>query len=119
MSWSPKGKPPLRTGIGIDIAGVPKVVHGLFILPSPVEVSPTGAGPVAAGTRITGVISEIDDKQAELNYAGCGRRSDNNAELDMLTKVQNPTAEDWHVQGTRLLKVGFPTSSSRTRWKSC
>jgi len=37
------------------MAGVPKAVHGEFIRESPVDASPNGAGPGAAGTRITGV----------------------------------------------------------------
>jgi hypothetical protein len=41
--------------MGIEIAGVPKAVHGAFILGSPVEVRPSGAGPTAAGVRMTGV----------------------------------------------------------------
>src|SRR6266567_3243876 len=53
-SCSPRGKP-LATGIGIDIAGVPKAVHGAFILGSPVDARPNDAGPTAAGVRITGV----------------------------------------------------------------
>src|SRR6266853_357759 len=53
-SCSPRGKP-LATGIGIEIAGVPKAVHGAFILGSPVDARPNGAGPTAAGVRITGV----------------------------------------------------------------
>ena len=43
-------------GIGIEMAGVPIAVQGLFIRASPVEANPLGAGPVAAGTRITGVV---------------------------------------------------------------
>ena len=46
---------PLGTGRGIEIAGVPRAVHGAFILGSPVDDKPSGAGPVAAGTKITGV----------------------------------------------------------------
>jgi hypothetical protein len=41
--------------MGIEIAGVPKAVHDAFILASPVDVRPTGAGPTAAGVSITGV----------------------------------------------------------------
>jgi hypothetical protein len=37
-------------------AGVPNAVHGAFIRASPVVARPRGAGPVAAGTRITGVV---------------------------------------------------------------
>ena len=37
------------------MAGVPRAVHGEFIRESPVDVSPSGAGPVAAGTSTTGV----------------------------------------------------------------
>ncbi len=40
--------------MGMEIAGVPKAVHGAFILGSPVDARPNGAGPVAAGDRITG-----------------------------------------------------------------
>ena len=39
----------------MEIAGVPKAVHGRFILGSPVDEKPSGAGPVAAGIKITGV----------------------------------------------------------------
>jgi hypothetical protein len=39
----------------MEIAGVPKAVHGRFILGSPVDDKPSGAGPVVAGTKITGV----------------------------------------------------------------
>jgi len=46
-------------GIGMEMAGVPKAVHGAFIRGSPVDVNPNGAGPVAAGTKITGVSSNI------------------------------------------------------------
>src|SRR5262249_34614816 len=53
-SCNPRGKP-LATGIGIEIAGVPNAVHGAFILGSPVDAKPNGAGPTAAGVRITGV----------------------------------------------------------------
>ena len=45
--------------MGIEIAGVPKAVHGAFILGSPVDARPSGAGPVAAGTTITGVVLYI------------------------------------------------------------
>src|SRR5712664_1096737 len=38
------------------MAGVPKAVHAVFMRESPVDVSPNGAGPVAAGTRMTGVL---------------------------------------------------------------
>jgi hypothetical protein len=54
-SWSPRGNA-LVIGIGIEIAGVPKAVHGAFIFGSPVDVRPNGAGPVAAGVNITGVV---------------------------------------------------------------
>ena len=54
VSCSPSGNP-LATGMGIEMAGVPKAVHGRFIRASPVDARPMGAGPVAAGTRITGV----------------------------------------------------------------
>jgi hypothetical protein len=37
------------------MAGVPKAVHGEFIRESPVDLSPSGAGPVAAGTKTTDV----------------------------------------------------------------
>src|ERR1700674_2260897 len=40
--------------MGIDTAGVPSAVQGAFILGSPVLDKPKGAGPVAAGVRITG-----------------------------------------------------------------
>jgi hypothetical protein len=43
----------------MEIAGVPKAVHGAFILGSPVDARPSGAGPVAAGDRITGVFLYI------------------------------------------------------------
>jgi hypothetical protein len=42
-------------GTGMEIAGVPKAVHGAFILGSPVDAKPGGAFPVAVGTKITGV----------------------------------------------------------------
>ena len=54
VSWSPSGKP-FATGIGMVMADVPMAVHGAFILGSPVDDKPNGAGPMAAGTRITGV----------------------------------------------------------------
>src|SRR5882762_551175 len=54
VSCSPSGNPS-GTGRGIEIAGVPRAVHGAFILESPVDDKPSGAGPVAAGTKITGV----------------------------------------------------------------
>jgi len=41
--------------MGIEIAGVPNAVHGAFILASPIDAKPNGAGPVAAGTKTTGV----------------------------------------------------------------
>gem|GEM_PF-6177585 len=43
----------------MEMAGVPKAVHGAFIRGSPVDVNPNGAGPVAAGTKITGVSLNI------------------------------------------------------------
>ena len=55
VSWSPNGKRS-PTGIGTEIAGVPSAVHGVFMLESPVDASPHGAGPVAEGARITGVV---------------------------------------------------------------
>src|SRR5579864_8089049 len=55
-SCNPIGNPPAGTGMGIEIAGAPKAVHGEFILGSPVDAKPSGAGPVAAGVRITGVV---------------------------------------------------------------
>jgi hypothetical protein len=58
VSCNPSGNP-LRTVRGIEIAGVPKAVHGAFILGSPVDAKPKGAGPVAAGTKITGVVLYI------------------------------------------------------------
>ena len=36
----------------MEMAGVPKAVQGAFILGSPVDAKPEGAGPVAAGVRI-------------------------------------------------------------------
>ena len=54
MSCSPSGKP-LETGMGMEIAGVPKAVYGAFILGLPVDARPNGAGPIAAGDKITGV----------------------------------------------------------------
>ena len=39
----------------MEIAGVPKAVHGAFILGLPVDAKPNGAGPIAAGDKITGV----------------------------------------------------------------
>src|SRR4029077_13480680 len=54
LSCSPNGNP-FGTGIGTEIAGDPKAVHGAFILGSPVDARPNGAGPTAAGVRITGV----------------------------------------------------------------
>ena|SRR6516162_3884913 len=56
VSCNPRGSP-LEIGIGIEIAGVPNAVHGLFIRVSPVNAKPNGAGPTAAGERMTGVIS--------------------------------------------------------------
>ena len=47
--------------MGIEIAGVPKAVHGEFIRESPVEARPRGAGPVAAGVRMTGVVLNIPE----------------------------------------------------------
>jgi len=55
VSCSPKGKRS-PTGIGTEIAGTPSAVHGVFMLESPVDASPKGAGPVAEGARITGVL---------------------------------------------------------------
>ncbi len=43
----------------MEMAGVPKAVHSAFILVSPVYAKPNGAGPVAAGVRITGVASHF------------------------------------------------------------
>jgi hypothetical protein len=55
VSCNPNGNPS-ETCMGIEMAGVPKAVQGAFILGSPVEARPSGAGPVAAGVRITGVV---------------------------------------------------------------
>jgi hypothetical protein len=55
VSCRPSGNP-LGTGIGIEMAGVPSAVHGRFIREFPVDPRPLGAGPVAAGTRMTGVV---------------------------------------------------------------
>ena len=44
-------------GIGIEIAGVPSAVQGAFMRASPVNDRPSGGGPVAAGTRMTEVVS--------------------------------------------------------------
>jgi hypothetical protein len=38
----------------MEIAAVFKAVHGAFILGSPVDAKPGGAGPTAAGVRIMG-----------------------------------------------------------------
>src|SRR5580692_6551444 len=54
VNCKPSGSPRKR-GMGIEMAGVPRDVQGAFILGSPVEARPKGAGPVAAGVRITGV----------------------------------------------------------------
>ena len=43
---------PLEIGIGMEMAGVPKAVHGAFTLVSPVYAKPNGVGPVAAGVRL-------------------------------------------------------------------
>ena len=48
----------------MEIAGVPKAVHGAFILASPVAARPNGAGPVAPGTKITGVALYISATRA-------------------------------------------------------
>jgi len=48
------------------MAGVPNAVHGEFVLPSPVLDSPSGAGPGAAGTRITGVALYISVRRSRL-----------------------------------------------------
>src|ERR1700676_1743960 len=45
--------------MGMEIAGVPSADHGAFIAGSPVVDKPKGAGPVAAGVRITGVDLKI------------------------------------------------------------
>src|SRR6185503_19215680 len=58
VSCNPKGSP-LASGRGIDTAGVPNAVHGAFIRGSPLVDKPKGAGPVAAGVRITGVDLKI------------------------------------------------------------
>ena len=46
------------------MAGVPRAVHGAFIAGSPVVERPKGAGPVAAGVRITGVDLKISVNDA-------------------------------------------------------
>jgi hypothetical protein len=43
------------------MAGVPKAVHGEFSRESPVDVNPSGAGPIAAGVKITGVALKSSD----------------------------------------------------------
>src|ERR1700692_701282 len=53
VNCKPRGRP-LAMGMGIDIAGVPKAVQGAFMRGSPVVDKPRGAGPTAAGVRITG-----------------------------------------------------------------
>src|SRR6202049_2955426 len=57
--------------MGIEIAGVPSADQGAFIAGSPVVDKPKGAGPVAAGVRITGVdlkISAILTLLSETNF---------------------------------------------------
>jgi hypothetical protein len=53
VSWRPSGKAD-PTGIGIVMAGVPSAVYGELSRESPVVVRPSGAGPGAAGVKITG-----------------------------------------------------------------
>ena len=55
---NPSGSP-FATGIGIEMAGVPSADQGAFMAGSPVVDKPKGAGPVAAGVRITGVDLKI------------------------------------------------------------
>ena len=55
VNCSPSGSAS-ATGIGTEIAGVPNAVHGEFILELPVNAKPSGAGPGAAGTSMTGVV---------------------------------------------------------------
>src|SRR6202022_1671970 len=57
--------------MGIEIAGVPSADQGAFMAGSPVVDKPKGAGPVAAGVRITGVdlkISAIRTLLSETNF---------------------------------------------------
>ena len=54
VNCNPSGSP-LAIGMGIEMAGVPRAVQGAVIRGSPVVDKPKGAGPVAAGVRITGV----------------------------------------------------------------
>src|SRR5215469_14811295 len=63
VSCNPRGNP-LGTGRGMEIAGVPKAVQGEFILGSPVDAKPKGAGPAAAGDKITGVALYSSAKRA-------------------------------------------------------
>src|SRR5215467_9992253 len=51
-SCRPSGSP--RAGIGMEIAGTPRAVHGAFMTGSPVDSSPAGAAPGAAGVISTG-----------------------------------------------------------------
>jgi hypothetical protein len=46
--------------MGMEIAGVPKAVHGAFILGLPVDARPNGAGPIAAGDKWKGPFPECD-----------------------------------------------------------
>src|ERR1700693_233670 len=66
VNCNPRGSP-LAIGMGIDMAGVPKAVQGAFILGSPVLDKPKGAGPVAAGVRITGVDLKISAIRTRLS----------------------------------------------------
>src|SRR6201993_485207 len=66
VNCKPRGRP-LAMGMGIDTAGVPRAVQGAFILGSPVVDKPRGAGPTAAGVRITGVDLKISAKRILLS----------------------------------------------------
>src|SRR5689334_1826879 len=52
-SWSPSGSP-FSEGMGIEMAGTPRAVHGMFITGSPVDSRPRGATPGAAGVSRIG-----------------------------------------------------------------
>src|SRR6201984_1594089 len=62
VNCRPRGRP-LTVGMGIDIAGVPRAVQGAFMRGSPVVDKPSGAGPTAAGVRITGADLKISAKR--------------------------------------------------------
>lgn len=80
------------TGIGIEIAGVPKAVHGAFILGSPVDARPRGAGPAPApvldaAPEASGQIRSPDSGR----YQCVLRRSDRTGTQDENTQIQSLT----------------------------